>query len=144
MDFVVFPIEQGTQREEPSAKIKSKVCRMTSKAGNKVCQTRFANPGAEEEINRQAVGQGQKQGLSNNVVQVPSKEVRQTRKEENRGKLPRPSAYAQAQCLSPERVPKIGVAGTARTANTVRGRSVRIRGRSVRIRGRSVRIRGNL
>ena len=30
--------------------------------------------------------------------------------------MPRPSAYVQAQSLSPERVPKIGLAGTARTA----------------------------
>ena len=117
MDFVVFPIEQRTQRREKlSAKIKNKVCRTSSKAGNKVCQTRVANPGPEEESSRQAVGQGQKQDLSNNVVQGSSKEVRRTRKEENRGKLPRPSAYVQAQCLSPEQVPKIGLAGTARTA----------------------------
>ena len=53
MDFVVFPIEQGTQREELSAKAKNKVCRTSSKAGNKVCQTRVANPGPEEESSRQ-------------------------------------------------------------------------------------------
>ena len=73
----VFPTEQRTQRREKlSAKIKNKVCRTSSKAGNKVCQTRVANPGPEEESSRQAVGQGQKQGLSNNVVQGSSKEVR--------------------------------------------------------------------
>ena len=109
----VFPIEQRAQRESCRPRPKTRSAeRRPRQCGNKVCQTKLANPGPEEEdkllskaknkvrqtssktVGTRSVRRGEQQ---NAVIKASSKEVHRTWKEENR---------AQAQCLRPGPVPK--------------------------------------